>query len=257
MSFFHAIILSFIEGITEFLPISSTGHMILAADILKIAETDFVKSFEIIIQLGAILAVLILYWKKIFLDRTLWPKILTAFLPAALVGLTLYKVIKNLLLGNTVIVLVSLMVGGLFLLILEGIYKNKKNKSKNLSQLTIQDSLIIGFFQSLSVIPGVSRSASTIFGGLIIGLDRKSAVEFSFLLAIPTMFAATGLDLFKSSFSFTRSDSILLVIGFLGAFITALFTVKLFTGFIQKHSLIPFAVYRIILSIIFWLLIIK
>lgn len=253
MNLFHTIILSIIEGFTEFLPISSTGHLILAGKLLQIPDTDFYKSFEIIIQLGAILAVLVLYWQKIFKEKYLWGKIFLAFLPSAFFGLIFYKFIKTFLLGNTTIVLMSLLVGGIFLIIIEKIYQEKKIPPSTLSNLKINNCLYIGMFQVLSLIPGVSRSAATIIGGLTVGLGRKEAVEFSFFLAIPTMFAASGYDIIKNYEVILNGNLKLLIVGFIGSFITALFAVKFFVGFVQKHSFLPFAVYRILLAVLLFL----
>jgi undecaprenyl-diphosphatase len=255
MNFPHAIILGLIEGITEFLPISSTGHMILASELLKIPETEFVKSFEIIIQLGAILAVVVLYFRKILKNRYLWSKILAAFLPAGIIGFLLYKLIKQYLLGNVMAVIWSLLIGGIVLILIEKLFKKKDQFF--LIQLTTTQSVIIGLFQVISIIPGVSRSAATIVGGLIVGLNRNEAVEFSFLLAIPTMVAATGLDLVKSSLHFSSGEIQLLSIGFIVSFMTALFAIKTFITFVQKHTFIPFGIYRIIIALIFWFYILK
>jgi undecaprenyl-diphosphatase len=254
MNFIQAIVLSIIEGITEFLPISSTGHMILAANLLKISETDFVKSFEIIIQLGAILAVAVLYFKRILDNRAWWLKLIAAFLPTGIIGLLLYKVVKNVLLGNTLIVVVSLFLGGIILILVD---KYVKEKQVTLASLTLKQAVIIGLFQSISIIPGVSRSAATIVGALIIGLNRNDAVEFSFMLAIPTMVAATGLDLIKSSHHFTGSQSELLAVGLIGAFITAMIAVKSFIGYVKKHNFTAFGIYRIILAALYWLFILR
>jgi undecaprenyl-diphosphatase len=254
MNIFHAIILAIVEGITEFLPISSTGHMILVANILKISETDFVKSFEIIIQLGAILAVVVLYFKKILNQRSWWPKLIAAFLPAAIIGFTLYKIVKNVLLGNSFIVVVSLFIGGCILILIDRFLQEKQ---VTISQMTVKQAVIIGLFQAISIIPGVSRSAATIVGGLLVGLNRNDAVEFSFLLAIPTMIAATGLDLVKSSHHFTGIQYEVLVIGLIGAFITAMIAIKTFIGYVQKHKFTMFGIYRIILSIAYWIFILR
>jgi undecaprenyl-diphosphatase len=251
MGIFHAIILSIIEGVTEFLPISSTGHMVLASTLLKIAETDFVKSFEIIIQLGAILAVLLLYWKKLLTNKETFIRVAVAFIPTAIVGLILYKFIKGVLLGNPWIVVWSLSVGGVLLILLEKLYKEKQKP------MSLFDAFIIGCAQSLSIIPGVSRAAATIVGARLLGMKREDAVEFSFLLAIPTMAAATGLDLLKSGKHFTGSQYELLAIGFIGAFITALITVKWFISFVKTHTFIPFAIYRILAAFAFYFFVLR
>jgi undecaprenyl-diphosphatase len=257
MNILHAVILSIIEGITEFLPISSTGHMILAGTLLKIAETDFVKSFEIIIQFGAILAVLLLYWKKLLTDRGTFIRVAIAFVPTAIVGLVLYKFIKTVLLGNPWIVVWSLGIGGILLIILEKFHKEKTEHKDEINTMSYPQAFIIGVFQSLSIIPGVSRAAATIVGALLIGMKRKPAVEFSFMLAIPTMAAATGLDLVKSSRHFTGSQYELLAIGFMGAFITAFITVKWFIGFVKTHTFIPFAIYRILAALAFYVFVLR
>jgi len=252
MTILHAIILSIIEGITEFLPISSTGHMVLASTLLHIQETDFVKSFEIIIQLGAILAVLLLYWKKLFTNKDTFIRIAIAFVPTGIVGLVLYKFIKNVLLGNPWIVVWALAIGGVLLILLEKFHHKETNV-----HMTYVQAFLIGCAQSLSIIPGVSRAAATIGGALLLGIPRDTAVEFSFLLAIPTMAAATGLDLIKSGHHFTGNQIELLTIGFVGAFITALLTVKWFIGFIKNHTFIPFGIYRIIAALAFYFFVLR
>lgn len=257
MNAFHAIILSIVEGITEFLPISSTGHMILTSTLLKIPETEFVKSFEIIIQLGAILAVLVLYWKKLLTDRETFTRVAIAFVPTAIVGLVLYKYIKDVLLGNPWIVVWSFAIGGILLIILEKIHKEKTEHKDEIKNMSFMQAFAVGVAQSVSVIPGVSRAAATIVGALLFGMKREPAVEFSFLLAIPTMAAATGLDLVKSGRHFTGSQYELLAIGFIGAFITALLTVKWFIGFVKTHTFISFGFYRILAAAAFYFYILR
>jgi undecaprenyl-diphosphatase len=255
MTILHTIILSIIEGITEFLPISSTGHMILASTLLKIQETDFVKSFEIIIQLGAILAVLVLYWKKLLLNKKTLTNVIIAFLPTAFVGLVLYKFIKNMLLGNPWIVVWSLGIGGVLLILLELFHKETTTVEQ--TDMTPSQAFIIGCAQSLSIIPGVSRAAATIAGAMLTGMKRAEAVEFSFLLAIPTMAAATGLDFVKSATHFTGSQYEILGLGFIVAFLTALVVVKWFIGFIKKYTFIPFGIYRILIAFAFVLFVLR
>jgi undecaprenyl-diphosphatase len=257
MTLIHSIILSLIEGITEFLPISSTGHMILASNLLHIADSDFVKSFEIIIQLGAILAVLVLYWKKLLLNKDIFLRVCIAFLPTAIIGFVLYKFIKTVLLGNPWIVVVSLAIGGTILIILELLYKEKAESIKEIKNITPIQAFIIGIAQSFSIIPGVSRAAATIVGALMVGIKRDTAVEFSFLLAIPTMAAATGLDMIKSAKHFSGNEYMLLAVGLIGAFITALLVVKWFIGFVKNHTFIPFGIYRIILAITYYIFILR
>ncbi len=255
MNYIDALILAIVEGVTEFLPISSTGHLILVSKILHLTQSEFVKSFEIFIQLGAILAVVLIYADTIWHDRNLVKKIIVAFLPTAVLGLIFYSFVKKYLLGSTIVTLLALLIGGILLIIFERWYQVRQAPKTNLSQINFKQAFIIGIAQSFAMIPGVSRAAATIVGGLGLGLDRASAVKFSFLLAIPTMLAATGLDLFKSGFDFTGQELYLLTIGFLGSFITAFFAVKFFLRFIRTHSFVSFGVYRIILAIGFFILI--
>lgn len=246
MNLIQTIILSIVEGITEFLPISSTGHLILASNLLNIPQTEFVKSFEIIIQLGAILAVVVIYFKKLVLSLNwdLYKKILIAFLPSAFFGLFLYKYIKSYLIGNSTVVVLSLLIGGIVILLFEKFYRPANSK-----RLTTNSYLIIGLFQVLSMIPGVSRSLSTIFGGMIAGMKKEEATEFSFLLAIPTMFAASALDLYKTGFVYHSTDYMLLTTGFIGSFLTAYVVIKWLIKFVQNNNFNIFGWYRIIVAL--------
>lgn len=253
----QAFLLAIVEGISEFLPISSTGHLVLTTEILKIEQTEFVKSFEIFIQLGAILAVVFLYWKTLLTKKAVLERVFVAFLPTAFLGFTFYKIIKQLLIGNAYITIAALFGGGILLIILELFYKEKEHHTASIENLSIKKAFIIGLFQSLSMVPGVSRAAATIIGGLLLGTKRKAAVEFSFLLAIPTMLAATGFDLIKSNLEFSSNELILLTIGFTGSFIVALLAIKFFLQFIQKNTFIPFGIYRIIVSILFFLFVLN
>ncbi|MBI4040127.1 undecaprenyl-diphosphate phosphatase [Candidatus Daviesbacteria bacterium] len=258
MTFIQAVIYSIVEGVSEFLPISSTGHLILASDILRISQSEFIKSFEIIIQLGAILAVVVLYFNALTKNLKLWKSIIIAFIPTGILGLTLYRVIKQYLLGSTSITLWSLLIGGVALIILELRYKEQKHHLDSVEKVSPWQAVGIGLFQSIAMIPGVSRSAASIFGGMFLGLKRQTAVEFSFMLAIPTMLAASGLDLFQSRQVIAQSGNLaLLATGFAGSFIVALLTIKFFLNYIQKNNFIPFGIYRIIAAIIFWLVAIR
>jgi undecaprenyl-diphosphatase len=250
---FQAIILGLVEGITEFLPISSTGHLILAANALHIPDTDFVKSFEIFIQLGAILAVFLIYWKRVLLNRKVFLRVAVAFLPTAIIGVTVYKFVKQYLLGNTHVVLWSLAIGGALLIIFELFRKEKSTAVADIESISYGQALAIGVFQSVAIIPGVSRSAATIVGGLLLGISRQTIVEFSFMLAIPTMAAATGLDLFKSAHTFSGQEKGMLAIGFITAFVSAFFAVKFLLRYIKTHTFIPFGIYRIVIAAAFLL----
>jgi len=250
MTIFQIILLSIVEGVTEFLPISSTAHLILAEKLLKIENTEFLKSFDIIIQLGAILAICLLYYRKFTLTSIkLWKNVLIAFIPTGIIGVSLYPLIKSYLLGNSSIAATSLVIGGILLIIFDK-YQHKL-KSQN---PTTKNYLQIGLFQALSVIPGVSRSASSIIGGMFAGLDRVQAVEFSFFLAIPTMLAATTLDLIKSNNTFTNYEYLILGIGMIVSFLSATISVKAFVNYVSKHQFTIFAIYRIAIGILFLLL---
>lgn len=239
----NALILGIVEGVTEFLPISSTGHLILASKLLGLGETEFLKSFEIAIQLGAILAVAVLYRRTILNDRRAMTKALVAFVPTGVLGLLLHGVVKRYLLGDERVVLWSLFLGGLALVLFERFHKENKGPA-DLGGITYRQALIIGTCQAVAMIPGVSRSAATVVGGLALGLPRKTVVEFSFLLAIPTMIAATGLDLAKSASSFAGADVVALGIGFAAAFVTALAAIRFLLKFVTTRTFAPFGIYR-------------
>ena len=252
MHIFQSIILGVVEGVTEFLPISSTGHMILASHVLGMNESDFVKSFEIFIQLGAILAIVALYWKKLLLNKKIFLRVCTGFIPTAVIGLLLYKVVKTYLLGNTSVVLWSLLLGGIFLVGFEYFRKGKISHTNEIENISYKQAFIIGLFQSIAIIPGVSRSAATIVGGLALGISREAIVEFSFLLAVPTMVAATGLDLIKSGHSFGGGQVELLAIGFITAFIFAFIAVKFLLTYVKNHTFTSFGIYRILIAVLFF-----
>lgn len=253
MSIIQALILGIVEGISEFLPISSTGHLMLTARYLGISQTEFVKSFEIAIQLGAILAVAVLYWKTLIKGGDIYLKLLAAFLPTAVIGAILYKVVKGFLLNSNTVVLWALFLGGIALIVFELIHREKESAAAELSEISYPQAVLIGIFQSLAIVPGVSRAAATIVGGLIVGLKRRTIVEFSFLLAIPTMAAAVALDLFKSANTFDRGQFLVLSIGFLVSFAVAMLAIRFLLVFIKKHTFIPFGIYRILLAAAFWL----
>jgi undecaprenyl-diphosphatase len=254
MTIAQTIILGVIEGVTEFLPVSSTGHMVLIGKLMGVVDSDFLKSFEIIIQSGAILAVVVLYWKKLFSGVDGWKKVLTAFLPTAIIGFLLYKLLKQYLLSNAVMVLWSLFLGGVLLIVFEMWYAKRKSVPDKVNELSYKQSFLTGLAQSLAIIPGVSRSGATIVAGLLMGINRQTIVEFSFLLAIPTMAAATGYDLLKSAHTFSFSQFHLLALGFMVSFMVAILAVKWFIGYIKNHSFIWFGVYRIVIATVFYLL---
>lgn len=249
MNLLNALILGAVEGITEFLPISSTGHLILASKLLGIQSTDFVKSFEIFIQSGAILAVLLLYWRDLLTKIDLLKKVVVAFIPTAIIGFVLYKFLKTYLLGNITVTLLALALGGVALILIELTFKKRNVDERTPDAITYKNAFLVGLIQSISIIPGVSRSAASIIGGMLLGMDRKTAVEFSFLLAIPTLLAATGLDLIKTNFAFTSSEWTYLAAGFLSSFVVGILVIKWFVSYVRRYTFIPFGVYRIIVAI--------
>lgn len=252
MNVFNAIILAIIEGLTEFLPISSTGHMILASSAMGIHEDEFVKTFEICIQLGAILAIALMYMQRFFKSIAIYLKLLVAFLPTAIIGFLAYDIIKQYLF-NAVVVSVSLIIGGIILIWIDTFIKNKSSEVKELDLIPYKNAFNIGMFQCLSMIPGTSRAAATIVGGVFNKLDKRQATEFSFLLAIPTMLAATGYDLLKTPIEFTPEQWKLLIIGLVVAGISAWIAVKIFLSIVEKYGFKPFGYYRIALGIIYLL----
>lgn len=256
MDIFHSIILGFVQGVTEFLPISSTGHLILAEKVLNLSQTDFLKSFDIIIQLGSILAVAVLYWRELFTNWEVLKRIAIAFIPTGILGLVFYKIVKAYLLGNDTVVLWSLALGGVALILFELRHKEEEADFGELASLPYKNVFIVGLFQSVAMIPGVSRSAATILGGLLMGIKRRTIVEFSFLLAVPTMLAATGLDLIKNAGQFAANQWSFLTVGFIVSFAVAILSIKFLLSFIKKRSFIPFGIYRIIIAALFFLYII-
>ncbi|MCV9929320.1 undecaprenyl-diphosphate phosphatase [Flavobacterium sp. LS1R49] len=255
MNTLQAIVLAIIEGITEFLPVSSTGHMIIASSFFRIAHDDFTKLFTIVIQLGAILSVVVLYFKRFFQTLDFYFKLLVAFIPAVVLGLLLSDFIDGLL-ENPVTVAVSLLIGGLILLKVDEWF-NKPNASETAQEITYLQAFKIGMFQCLAMIPGVSRSGASIVGGMSQKLSRTTAAEFSFFLAVPTMFGATAkkcYDYYKAGFELSHDQVNLLIIGNIVAFIVALLAIKTFIGFLTKNGFKVFGYYRIIAGIVLLLI---
>ena len=247
MTFLQAIILGIIEGITEFLPVSSTAHLSLANHALGIEETEFVKSFDIIIQLGAILSVVVLYWKK-FWNVDVLAKLAVAFIPTGIIGLTVYKAVKGYLLGNVPVMVAALVVGGVLLILFDR-RPVPVGEEIDFSEITYTRALLVGLFQAVAMIPGTSRSAATIIGGSLIGISRRTIVEFSFMLAVPTMLAASLYDLYKSHDAIA-TDIPALAIGFVVSFVMAILAIKSFLAVIKKRSFAAFGAYRIVLGIV-------
>lgn len=250
MSIFEAIVIAIVEGITEFMPISSTGHMIITQTLLKVQSDEFLKTFIVNIQFGAILSVVVLYWRRFVQSFDFYLKLFVAFIPAAVIGFLFAKKV-DMMLGSVLIVAISLIIGGVVLIWSDFWFQNKQKKNE-ISYLT---AFLIGLFQCIALVPGVSRSASTIIGGLVQGLDRKTATEFSFFLAVPTMFAAAAYKLLQGYNTITNEHIFLLLVGNVVSFVVALLAIKTFLTILQRTGFRWFGVYRIIVgTVIMYLL---
>ncbi|WP_026896834.1 undecaprenyl-diphosphate phosphatase [Daejeonella oryzae] len=250
MNFFQAIILAIIEGLTEFLPVSSTGHMIIGSSLMGIQTQEFVKLFTVAIQFGAILSVVVLYFKRFFKSFDFYLKLFVAFIPAVFFGLLLNDTI-NQLLESPMVVAISLVLGGVVLLFVDKWFNNPETDDSD--EIGYMTALKIGFFQCISMIPGVSRSAATIIGGMTQKLSRKAAAEFSFFLAVPTMFGATVkkiYDFYKDGYVITSEEIQLLAVGNVVAFIVAMLAIKYFISYLQKNGFRIFGWYRIFVGLI-------
>lgn len=251
MTYLYAIILAIIEGLTEYLPVSSTGHMIIASSFMKIADDDFTKLFTIVIQLGAILAVVVLYFKRFFQSVDFYLKLFVAFIPAVILGLLFNDVIDSLL-ESPLVVAIMLIVGGIILIKTDDWFPQNSKETDNYEKISYATALKIGLFQCLAMVPGTSRSGATIVGGLTQGLSRKTAAEFSFFLAVPTMFGATAkklYDYYKAGFQLNHEQINYLIIGNVIAFIVAMLAIKSFINYLNKNGFKLFGYYRIIVGI--------
>ena len=249
MTILHSIILGIIEGFTEFIPISSTAHLIIVSKLLSLPQTDYMKIFEISIQVGAIGAVLVTYFKKFF-SVELLTKLVVAFIPTGIAGLLLYPYLK-VFFQNTWIIVFTLGVGGILILIIEKWYAKKHQSQEPRESITYKDALLLGLFQAIAIVPGTSRSGATIVGGLLLGIKRSVLTEFTFFLAVPTMIIATLYSLYKSKDMLTNLDSITpIIIGIIVSFFVALVVIRYFLNYIRKHSFEVFGWYRIALALI-------
>jgi undecaprenyl-diphosphatase len=246
-----AIILGVVEGLTEFIPVSSTGHLLLLGHFMGFESEG--KTFEIVIQLGAILAIISVYFRRLWALATRWPHdpkarhfiigVLLAFLPAAVAGVLMYDIIKEIFFETPVIICIALIVGGILLLLVDRMKRVPRYLDVNTYPMRVYG--LIGLFQCLALLPGVSRSGATVAGGLLLGTDKRSAAEFTFFLALPTMGGAVAYDLFKSRNDLDFTDAGLIAVGFVTAFVTALFVVRFLLDFVSKHGFAPFAWWRI------------
>lgn len=268
MTIFNAVLLGIVEGLTEFLPISSTAHLILTSELLGIYQTEFTKFFEVFIQSGAILAVVLLYWKLILNHKSYILNLIISFIPTAITGFILYPIIKNVFFNSLPLISISLFTVGILFIVLErniaqiylgGIKGWRKGLvlTKTLAHITYNDAFIIGLVQTSAVIPGVSRAGAVIITMLLLGYNRKDSAIYSFLLAIPTIFAASVFDLFKTDWQLILQPNNManLLMGFLVSFMTAYFVIKWFISYLQKKTLVGFGIYRIILAILLMLFI--
>lgn len=264
-----SILFGIVEGITEWLPISSTGHMILLEQIcsFKSVSPDFFEMFLVVIQLGAIFAVIVMFWNKLWPFRTitndqgkkdvklrmasinLWLKVLVGSIPAGVLGL-IFDDLLDKYLYNHITVAITLIVYGVLFIIIEHVNKKRKPRVRKLTELTYKDAFLIGLFQALSLIPGTSRSGSTILGGITIGTSRRVASEFTFFLAVPAMLGASCLKILKFGFAFTAVEFVILINGMITAFVVSLLVIKFLMDFIKKHNFNVFGIYRIILGAI-------
>lgn len=253
MSLIHVVILGLVEGITEFLPISSTAHLIITSRLLNIAQSEFLKFFEVFIQSGAILAVVFIYIQYVIKNPRLIKSIIISFIPTAIVGFLLHKIIKNVFFESFNMIIASLFFIGLLFIVFELLVKNKVIKlEKSVKQLNVFQAVIIGLVQSLAVIPGVSRAGAVMLGMMGMGYKRDESAIYSFLLAVPTIFAASAYDLYKSrDLLVTNLDNIwILVFGFIVSFVFAYISVKWLINYLKKNTLIGFGIYRVLISLI-------
>lgn len=253
MDVLQAIILAVIEGVTEFLPISSTGHMIVASHWLGIAQNEENKAFEVIIQLAAILAVVVNYRDKFSIKQIeLWKKVMLAFIPVGIVGLLLHKQIKAMF--TVEIVAVMFIVGGVIFLLVEYLHRDRKYIVQRLEDMSYRQAIWIGAAQVFALIPGTSRAGASILGALLVGLGRKASAEFSFLLALPVMLAASGFDLFRHYHDFAGVHLAPLLVGFVVAFVAGWLVMRLFVHFLERFTFVAFGVYRILFGgLLLWI----
>lgn len=257
LSFGQSIILGIVEGLTEFLPISSTFHLIFSSKILGISETELLTVFQVFIQSGAILAVLWLFWKDIFHNRKMLEKLILSFIPTAVVGFLLHSIIKNYFFETPLLMIGAFVSVGILFILFEKWHAKNTTEEKTLEELTWKDAVIIGLGQALAVLPGVSRAGAVILTMMFLKVRRDEAAKYSFLLALPTILSAAALDVlsFKNLSSVTSSDISLFAVGFISAFFSALIVLKWFISYLQSHTLVTFGWYRIIAGMILLLLV--
>jgi len=251
MTLYEATILGIVEGITEFLPVSSTAHIALASQIMGIPQDDFMSSFNIIIQIAPIFSIMVIYFNTLFQSLEIWKKLIASFIPTGAIGFLFHKQIETMFSANSIVL--WMVATGVFFLLVEFLYTKKGHSTEELENVTYKQAISIGFIQAFSLIPGVSRSGSTILGAMLLGLKRETAMSFSFLLAIPTMTAASGYTLLKDYSSLSFDGMSLILIGFVVSFIIGWAAVKSFLAIVGKYSFTPFGIYLIASAILFGL----
>ncbi len=253
MTLLHAILLGIVEGLTEFLPVSSTAHLMLTSELLRLPATESLKTFEIAIQFGAILAVVWLHWKKLLTSPAVWARVGAAFIPTAIIGFLLHDTVKNVFLESIPTVLWSLSLGGIVLIAFSSLFREKQSDTQEVEAISIKTAMLIGIAQALAIVPGVSRAAATIVGGQLLGISRKTIVEFSFLLAVPTIGAAAGYDLLQSADALSTADILPLLTGAFVSFVVAALTIRWFLKTVKRTPLSVFGIERIAVALLFLL----
>lgn len=251
MTVYEAAILGIVEGVTEYLPVSSTAHIALTSQIMGLSQNDFMNSFNIIIQIAPIFSVMIIYYHTLFQSLEIWKKLIASFIPTGAIGFLFHNQIEEMFSSNSIVL--WMIATGIFFLIIEFLYSKRGHTTQELEQVSYKQAISVGFIQALSLIPGVSRSGSTILGGMLLGMKRETAMSFSFLLAIPTMTAASGYTLLKE-YDYLSFDNIFLIfIGFIVSFIVGWAAVKSFLALVSKYNFTPFGIYLIASGILFGL----
>jgi undecaprenyl-diphosphatase len=251
MTLYEAVILGIVEGVTEYLPVSSTAHIALTSQIMGVAQDDFMNSFNIIIQIAPIFSVMIIYFNTLFHSLEIWKKLIVSFIPTGAIGFLFHKQIETMFSANSIVL--WMIATGIFFLIVEFLYTRRGHTTLDLDDVTYKQAISIGFIQALSLIPGVSRSGSTILGGMLLGMKRELSMSFSFLLAIPTMTAASDYTLFKEYSSFSSDGIGLIAVGFIVSFIVGWAAVKSFLAIVSKYNFTPFGIYLIASGVLFGL----